>query len=697
MLSRLLVAFVATSSSLAGAAEVDPLGKAVELLNALAAKVTDDGVREDKAYHEYFEWCDESSHQKMFEIKTYTLEEEKLESTITKAESDIEAASAKIDDLAGKIGQGQKELKDATEIRHKEAEEFKEAEGELVESIDALGRAIGVIEKEMAKNPASFAQVDTSSLSGLLNAISTIVDAASLANADKSTLVALVQSQAGSDDEDSGAPDPAVYTTHSKGIVEVLEDMKDKAETQLADLRKAESNNKQNYELLKGSLDAQIEQDTKNMDEENAFKAETEETLATSKKDLVATTAALKDSKAALESIQSECMKVAADHDQSVKDRSEELKVLAEAKKVLMETTSGASEQTYSFVQVSSKSQMRVRVSMKQAQVIHLIKQLARVQHSSALAQLASRIAALARYGAQNGEDPFVKVKGLISDMIRKLEAEMEAAAKEKAYCDEQMSKTEAKKEELEDDMSRLTAKIDKKTAQASALKEEVKELQEELAALAKEQSEMDDIRKTQNEAYKAAKADLELGLEGVGKALKILRKYYGAKATEDAFLQQPAKPVPFKKAEGAGGSIIDILEVCESDFAKTLSSTEEEEADSKAAYEKRTQEIKESTAIKQKDVQYKVQEFKALDTEVAQLSEDRDATDKELQAVLEYYAKVKERCVAKPESYEERKKRREAEITGLKQALEILEDDSAALVQVASRKKRVSQFHLRH
>merc|ERR1719394_948800 len=179
------------------------------------------------------------------------------------------------------------------------------------------------------------------------------------------------------------------------------------------------------------------------------------------------------------------------------------------------------------------------------------------------------------------------------------------------------MSKTEAKKSELEDDVAKLTSKIDTKTAKSAKLKEEVKELQEQLASMAKEQKEMDVVRKEQNTAYKSSKADLELGLKGVGKALSVLRKYYeGGAALLQEDDEQPAKPVGHSKSSGAGGSIISILEVCESDFSKALSDCENEEADAQAAYDERTQEIKEQTALKSKDVKYKTQESKNLDKE---------------------------------------------------------------------------------
>merc|ERR1719473_1845519 len=122
------------------------------------------------------------------------------------------------------------------------------------------------------------------------------------------------------------------------------------------------------------------------------------------------------------------------------------------------------------------------------------------------------------------------------------------------------------------------------------------------------------------------------------------------------------------------------MLEVIQSDFAKNLAQVEEEEASAAAAYEKMTQENKVTKATKEQDVKYKTQEFTSTDKEIAELSSDRESLQTELDSVLEYDTKIKAQCIAKPETYEERKKRREAEIAGLKEALSILEGQAVFL-----------------
>merc|ERR1719440_2176233 len=129
----------------------------------------------------------------------------------------------------------------------------------------------------------------------------------------------------------------------------------------------------------------------------------------------------------------------------------------------------------------------------------------------------------------------------------------------------------------------------------------------------------MDKIRSETHATYVEEQAELSKALAGVRKALGVLRDYYGGAA---AMLQEDdAQPkVPqHQKSSGAGGSIINILEVCESDLAKELTAVETEESDSQSEYDQIT---------KEQDVKYKTQEAKGLDKSIAELSNDKSTQE---------------------------------------------------------------------
>ena len=148
--------------------------------------------------------------------------------------------------------------------------------------------------------------------------------------------------------------------------------------------------------------------------------------------------------------------------------------------------------------------------SSRNNKVLTTIKLLAKKHHSSALAQLASRMQKVMRYGS--GADVFAKIKGLVSNMIAKLEKEADEDATEKTYCDEEMKKTEDKKAELEEDLAQVVAKLEQSVANSAKLKDEVKTAQKQLAALVKEQAEMDAIRGEEHGHYVTATNDLNAG-----------------------------------------------------------------------------------------------------------------------------------------------------------------------------------------
>merc|ERR1719478_1274547 len=77
----------------------NPLGKVFELMGALEAKIVSEGEAEAKAFKEFFEWCDTSSKNLNFEIKTAKTSKGKLTAKIGELTSDIEVGNAKIEEL----------------------------------------------------------------------------------------------------------------------------------------------------------------------------------------------------------------------------------------------------------------------------------------------------------------------------------------------------------------------------------------------------------------------------------------------------------------------------------------------------------------------------------------------------------------------------------------------------------------------
>merc|ERR1711948_37965 len=141
------------------------------------------------------------------------------------------------------------------------------------------------------------------------------------------------------------------------------------------------------------------------------------------------------------------------------------------------------------------------------------------------------------------------KVKGLIANMIEKLEAEAEQDATHKAYCDKELAESNQKKADKEAEIQKLSTKIDQMQARSAQLKSEVAGLQKALAELAAAQADMNKMRAEENAAFKTNKADMEQGLEGIKLALKILREYYAGDKAHAA-------------AEGAGQGIIGLCKV---------------------------------------------------------------------------------------------------------------------------------------
>merc|ERR1719321_2134161 len=115
------------------------------------------------------------------------------------------------------------------------------------------------------------------------------------------------------------------------------------------------------------------------------------------------------------------------------------------------------------------------------------------------------------------------------------------------------------------------------------------------------------------------------------------------------------------------------MIEVIQSDFARLESETSAGEADGQKEYD----DSKADKEQKNADIDSKTTK-KASDTQALEENKsDLAGTQKELDAALQYYEKLKPQCIDQGVSYEDRVARRKEEIESLKEALSILEGEA--------------------
>merc|ERR1719271_1848659 len=570
---------------------------------------------------EYSKWCDSESNEKEDAITSNKRTIGDLESEIADASARISELSTEVEELAGKISSAETELSDATKVRDEEKATFDASEKEMVDTIDGLERALVVLKR----GQTSFLQQrDRNELKELTAVFSKMIEASWVNKKDKAVVQSLLQSTSTDGDEDLSLTPQAKtssYEGHGGGILDTLADMKEKAEATLSDARTAEMSGLENA------------------------KASAEEDLAATKKTLA-------DDEKYLEELTMSCSMKAKEWATRQKDAAGELAAIAKAKEVL---ESGVKV----FLQVSSKAKVHNVEDDKRARVTDILKKIASKDHSYFFTQLRSEAT----------EGPFGKVKGLIEDMITRLEKEAAEEADAKAFCDKETSESKAKQAELTAKSDKSQVRIEKATATIAELKEQIKALQEQMAEMDAAQAEATSLRNKEHEEYLKATKEYKDSAEAVANAIAVLQDYYSS----GSFVQAKEEPELGGAKTDIASTIMSMLEVAESDFTTLLAEAEASEKEAQSSYDKLTEQNTVTKTANTQEVKGKEANVKSEETALLNYKEDFATTGKELDAVLAYLDKLKPQCETKVMSYAERVAKRKAEIEGLKEALEIL------------------------
>merc|ERR1719231_1881800 len=302
--------------------------------------------------------------------------------------------------------------------------------------------------------------------------------------------------------------------------------------------------------------------------------------------------------------------------------------------------------------------------------------------HNAALVQLGTAIRSQltvharqpAAYFDAKAMDP---VKNLLHEMIVKLEDELAAEVSHHEWCETEKATSAAAKQEREENIASLEAEIEALTTAIQQLTSEIAFLQSELVRIQQETDEAIRLRKEEHHTFVKAKEDHDNVIAALEKAMSALSGQYG-------FIQLRAtthgKQSPFAEygsGGASGASAMEMLQDLLNRYSEARTELVQSEETAQKAHEdllrKNEQFRKDTTQTKQAKETEKRQKTERLGNARVELSANRQ----ELAEVVQYIADLRPSCDDIRVTFEERKKRREAEIAALKETLSVLEDPS--------------------
>merc|ERR1719313_1570389 len=387
----------------------------------------------------------------------------------------------------------------------------------------------------------------------------------------------------------------------------------------------------------------------------------------------------ISDAKATLDTLASDLALFSKEFDSRSAMRSSEMMATQAAYDALQEVTAGAKNTVESLLQRAVSH--GVPCERCAAAVQRLQKVGARFQDAS----LVQVTAALESHLSGTEKDPqayfdpeaMAPVKGLLKKLISKLEDELAAEKTHHEWCETEKQSAKDAKEEREKNIADLNQEIASLTTTIAQLGTEVDYCIAELARVHQETETAARLRKEEAAAYVKAKADHDEVIAALDKAITALSRQYGlVQVRTSSTRAQQKKQSPFSSYQtGSGGSALEMLQDLQSRYSQARTQLVQGEEKAKVAYTdlvaRNEQFRKDVTQTKLAKTSEKRQKTERLGNAKIELA----ANKKELAEVVQYRADLAPSCDDVRVTFEERKKRREAEIAALKETLAVLDD----------------------
>merc|ERR1719453_1203762 len=675
LLLAALAAPTVTSESL------NPITRVVQLMEGLTKKTESDGKAEEDLFEQYVCWYKTVVSSKKASNAEAKAKIESLTAYIDDIKSGRIEFTSERKDLEAEIEKLNTEIETATDMRKKENDDFLAAKDEMEKAIAALEKAVDVLGSATADHKEG---VLTSIGFDLRKAVQLGQNVGSLSAQDARFLEQVLDGQVPDVDWkklNRKATFKMKYKARSLKIQEILADMLQTFEDNLADAIKKEKDTKASFDTLMTSKNSQLSaaQDALSGGEgEGAAR-----TLAAdeAQEEVDALTTQVSNDEKYISQAEASYADKVVEWKERKRLRTEEIASISKAIEIL------ASDDAKDTMSSSFKSQGGFFLQEKETgckrkratKVVHKLRDMAAKHSDPRLSQLAVNV-------HLHAKGHFDKIVAEVMKMVSDLHEEADEDLKTKETCEaDRMSNTKTAKKAAQA-MDDETALINRKKADIEAMQKEIAGIVAHIKELKLQLEEAQIQRAKENREYKAAKADDEAASVLIGKSKAVLEKFYAdnglALAQTRVAQRQPevvageAPPPPpttwsdpYGGNKGSTNGIISLLEMVKADVEKDIKTATAAEEKAKADYD--TFKTETEALIKSLDAEKTSLEGEVGDAETAIVDAKSTRSDKKkvLDNTMAFLRSIASSCDYMAVNFELRKANREAEIDGLIEA----------------------------
>jgi chromosome segregation ATPase len=695
-----------TETSGASTEAASSLAEVIELLAQMLHDFDTQAEEDGKNWEAYLKWSEGTEEEK----NNFVQEQEALVMATEAKKSANEQQVAKLGEdilqLTSDIASTKQSLQELITMRKEEHKAFQEGLADLTKTIKAVTKATEILEGHYAANGAVLSEIRRR-VQLALTMYGVRSPSATEENVEK--LTSFLQGdtsflqQEGPDFLNS---DGSKYDNYEKqggagGVIGMLTDLRSQLETQKEALIAKENEAKRQYDSTKAAKEADLKNMIKTKAEKEAEKQGCEATIEECISTIASAKQEIVDAKAYLVELLEDRETFRKQYGHRVSMRAAERGATQAALDALQSVSAGAKSGVgeasllqggeTSFLQVSSVSSAKIdRIvdrlyatkSPSLIQIADTIKHHNKGKHSHrhkhGHAQSEKQPGFMASeqqsfYDA-SGFGPVLK---LLNDLIVRLEQEAAAETSQHEWCETEKENGVASQKEREKITGGLQGTIESQTTSIAQLKTEILFLESEIARVEEETRIAKEIRAQEKKVFEKAKADHEEVIKAIEFALEALSGQYGfIQLRSRRNFQSPF--TEYQSGAGGAGSAMEMLQDLNEKYSAALQTLIADENKSQKEHDALVAKNEQFIAETTNDRNNKLGERRKLLNDLLNAKTDMKDNLIELHQVSKYLQDLRPSCDDIRSTFEERKKRREAEIAALKEALEVISDPSS-------------------